>query len=263
MSARALVTTLLAAALAAPAGAQTVFTSRSAFDAASAAQSLTSSTIDFSAQAPFTTAPTILANNFSAGGVTFSARSVNFGSGDVANSACITHFAMNGFAPSFYDWGTGAVYSPQGFGQQSSGCTATSRRSTISLAMGSTRAFGIEYGMINFPGTFPPTGTGTLAATFFNGNATLGTFDFAFTGTTKQFQFFGFLSTAAFDRVDLSFNDAGGPVGSGRIAIFDNVTTGVGAAVPPTVPEPSTVGLLVAGVAGLLATGAHRRRAAA
>ena len=116
-------------------------------------------------------------------------------------------------------------------------------------------AFGADFsglGTINADFPFP---AGVAEFTFFNGASTVGTIAQQF-GSTGATVFFGVTGLAAFDRVQVRTN-------VGDEFLTDDVVIGAAlVAAPPatTVPEPTTVVLVGAGLLGLVGV---RRRATA
>jgi hypothetical protein len=133
-----------------------------------------------------------------------------------------------GYGPIYYQWGTGAV----GF--------VWSSDWTMTFAAG-TRAVGLSFGAA-VPGLFSFT---------LNGGPTYGAYA---SGTRPNWAFFGL--TSGSDVTTLEVNYSGAYYGG--VAVYDNIM--YSSAVPSTVPEPSTMGLLATGLVSVAGAGLKRRK---
>lgn len=121
---------------------------------------------------------------------------------------------------------------------------------TFSQALG---AFGADFTGLGTMNTDFPYPAGVAEFTFFSGASTVGTFTQSF-GSTGALVFLGFTDLPAFDRVEVRTN-------VGDEFFTDDVIVGapsVSTPPPSVVPEPSTVVLVGAVLAGL--AGVARRR---
>lgn len=162
----------------------------------------------------------------------------------VAGIGPLTFASDNGtnvsvYSPLFdpvYDYGTGNILALAGPDPQ---------RVTITSPTPLT-AFGIDFGLPDFAGP----GTTNVPFTF-SLNSGFSTTVFATgsgpAGGIKTFQFFGVVSPVAFTSVTFSVRS-----GAFQLAQYDNLTVA-------TVPEPTTVALVGAGVSLLLGLAARRR----
>lgn len=142
----------------------------------------------------------------------------------------------NNDGDSIYDWGTGAVFSPQPFD--------LTQPNIMSVSLpGGFYALAFDYGQ-NLVGD----GT-TSQITLSNGSS----YALPATSVWPTLAFFGVVSNTPFNGFTIDILD-------GSFApIFDNVSWGTAAATSVT-PEPATMSLLATGLVGMVGAGARRRK---